>query len=475
MTTKNYQEFLQSKHIAASETGFEVQAESVHPMLFDWQREIVVWACRIGKAALFEECGLGKTLQQIEWLRLAVKHLRVTRGSACRGLIVAPLAVAHQTIREGQKIGVEIVYIRHQDEVRDGQEIYITNYDMLKEIDGGQWGAVVLDESSILKNYTGATKRMILEMFDATPYKLACTATPAPNDHLELGNHAQFLGVMQSNEMIQRWFINDTMSAGNYRLKHHAEQDFWRWVTTWAVCISKPEDLGYRDDKFILPDLEIIPQIVKVDHSRAWGSGQLVLTESLSATGMWKEKRATMADRCDRAGEIIDGSEETWIIWCDTNDEADYLRGLFPNAVEVRGSDSIKDKEEKLSAFSDCRAQMIITKAEIAGFGLNWQHCPNQVFVGMTYSFETFYQALRRSWRFGQKVPVKAYVIYAESEGNIRKSLEVKQEQHRAMQRAMNGAMLEQGLGKVRDLRAAQAYITERTMKIPGWVRSNYD
>lgn len=315
-----YQEFLKTKRLTARETGFTVSSADIHPMLFDWQNEIVRWACRVGKAALFEECGLGKTLQQIEWARLVVKHLKETGAACTRVLIIAPLAVAHQTIREGEKIGVIVRYIRHQDEAVEG-DIFITNYDMLKEFDGSGWGGVVLDESSILKAYTGATKRMILEMFESTPYKLACTATPAPNDHLELGNHAQFLNVMQSNEMIQRWFINDTMSAGSYRLKFHAEDDYWRWVTTWAVCISKPSDLGYSDAGFDLPPLKVEGVVVGVDHTRAFEQGQLLITESLSATGMWKEKRATLADRCDKAGEIIDGSEEPWIIWCDTNED----------------------------------------------------------------------------------------------------------------------------------------------------------
>lgn len=471
----DYQEFLKRKHLTAHESGFAVNADEIHPMLFDWQNEIVRWACRIGKAALFEECGLGKTLQQIEWARLVMKHLYQIGAKCTNVLIVAPLAVAHQTIKEGAKIGVSIQYVRHQDEVIPTNSIYITNYDMLKEFDGSLWGGVVLDESSILKNYTGQTKRLILEMFETTPYKLACTATPAPNDHLELGNHAQFLNVMQSNEMIQRWFINDTMAAGSYRLKRHAETDFWRWVTSWAVCISKPSDLGYSDLGFDLPPLNMESIIVSVDHSRAWDAGQLVISESLSATGMWKEKRATMSDRCDKAGEIIDGSELPWIIWCDTNDEADYLRGLFPQAVEVRGSDTIKEKERKLDAFTNGDAQIIITKSDIAGFGLNWQHCHKQAFVGMTYSFEKFYQAARRSWRFGQKYAVDAYLIYAESEGNIRKTLEEKQKSHQAMQKSMNKAMRYQGLGKMRDLRPSFDYIANKTMTVPSWLESYND
>jgi superfamily II DNA or RNA helicase len=464
----NYQEFLQRKQTTVKPTGFEVDPSDIHPTLFDWQSEIVRWNLRLGKSADFEECGLGKTIQQGEW----AKHVQAHTGG--RVLIVAPLAVAHQTVNECRKIDLTVTYIRSQSQAeRPG--VYITNYDMLKEFDGSLWDGVVLDESSILKAYTGATKRMILEMFSSTPYKLACTATPAPNDHLELGNHAEFLGQMKSNEMIQRWFINDTMAAGSYRLKRHAESDFWKWVTSWAVCISKPSDLGYPDNcpsySFDMPALVIHNEVVSVDHSRAWQDGRLIVDGTLSATDLWKEKRATLADRCRRAREIVDQSEfdEPWIIWCDTNDEADELMRLFPEAVEVRGNHSVKIKEERLNAFSSGEARKIITKSDIAGFGLNWQHCPNQVFVGVTYSFEKTYQALRRSWRFGQTQDVHAYMIAAESEGDIVKVLNVKQEAHREMQRAMNEAMREGGLGK-HDRRDAQAYQPQIEMQLPVWL-----
>jgi len=440
----DYQEFLDKKILNVKVSGFEVETSVVNPYLFDWQIEIVRWACRLGKAALFEECGSGKTLQFIEWARLVLCQ---TAGHI---LIVSPLAVAHQTIKEGAKINVKIEYIRDQSEVRH-KGIYITNYDMLEHFDGAAWSGVVLDESSILKNYTGTTKRMILEMFEATPYKLACTATPAPNDHLELGNHAEFLGVMRSNEMIQRFFINDTMSAGNYRLKKHAEKDFWKWVTSWAVCLSKPSDLGYPDicDRytFEMPELIIHSEIVTVDQTRAWEKGMLIVDGTISATSMWKEKRETTNDRCDRARELVTDDDEFTIIWCDSNNEADYLKLLFPKAVEVRGSDSIKEKERKLELFSDGLAKQIITKPEIAGYGLNWQHAHNVIFVGVTYSFEKTYQALRRSWRFGQTEDVHAWMIAAESEGDIVKSLSIKQEAHREMQKSMNDAMAENGLG----------------------------
>lgn len=444
-----YLDFLQNKAINFKTSGFKVVPADINPYLFDWQAEVVCWACNLGKAALFEECGSGKTLQFCEWARLVLKH---TGGYI---LIVSPLAVARQTIKEGMKIDVKISYIRHQEEAKC-PGIYITNYDMLEHFDGSLWNGVVLDESSILKSFTGATKRMILDMFETTPYKLACTATPAPNDHLELGNHAEFLAVMRSNEMIQRFFINDSMSAGNYRLKHHAEKDFWRWITSWAVCLSKPSDLGYPDVceryTFDMPELIVHSEVVAVDQTRAWADGKLIVDGTISATSMWREKRETTKDRCERARDLVEDDHESTIIWCDSNAEADYLKLLFPNAVEVRGSDSIKEKERKLELFSDGIVSQIITKPEIAGYGLNWQHCHNVIFVGVTYSFEKTYQALRRSWRFGQTEDVQSWMIAAESEGDIVKSLSVKQAAHKNMQKNMNDAMSESGLGITRRL-----------------------
>lgn len=461
-----YQEFLHEKVVKIKASGFDVSLDDINPVLFDWQREVVKWALANGKAAMFEECGLGKTLQQIEW----AKHVQARTGGSV--LICSPLAVAHQTIREGVKIGVEIKYIRHQDEATM-PGVYITNYDMLKEISGEEWSGVVLDESSILKSYTGSTKQMIIDMFSSTPYKLACTATPAPNDHLELGNHAEFLDIMRSNEMIQRWFVNDSMQAGGYRLKHHGAKDYWKWVTSWAVCISKPSDIGYKDNcdkySFDMPELIIKNEVVGVDHTRAFEKGEMFVDGTLSATDMWREKKFTYKARCDRAGQVIGGQpDDTWIIWCETNDEATYLQGLFPDAVEVRGSDSIKEKERKLSAFTDGHARIIITKSDIAGFGLNWQHCSNMAFIGVTYSFEKTYQALRRSWRFGQKSNVTAWMVTAESEGEILKTLEVKQKAHREMQRAMNEAMKENGLG-ITDHRAVKMDIVTRDENGKNW------
>lgn len=461
-----YLEFLDSKKVGVKETGFEVGESDMNPAMFPYQNETTRWALKLGKAALFWECGLGKTLALLEWSRHVAEH---TGGKV---LVLSPLAVAHQTVREGSKFGIKACYCRSQGEATEASEqIIVTNYDMLKEFDAKYYSGVVIDESSILKSYTGQTKRYILEQFKETPFKLACTATPAPNDHMELGNHSEFLNAMRSTEMLQRWFINNTMKVGNYKLKGHAEKDFWRWVTSWAVCISKPSDLGYSDDGFELPPLNIHEHVVKVDHTRAHAQGQLFLSGNLSATEMWKEKAETAKDRCDKAMEIA-SKDDALIIWCDTNDEADRLVKLFPDAVEVRGSDSVKQKEERLSAFGDGNVRVLISKADIAGFGLNYQHCHEQIFVGVSYSFEKTYQALRRSYRFGQKNPVNAHLIYAESEGNIIQTLREKQAAHKVMQESMNEAMRENGLG-IKERLKVVGYKADTKLKLPEWVKTH--
>lgn len=439
-----YQQFLRHKQVAVLSSGFNINEGEVNPQLFPFQRDIVIWALQLGKAAIFAECGLGKTPIQLEW----AKH--IARRTGKKVLLLAPLAVAYQTVREGGKFDVPIAYARSQDGAEAAEEqIIITNYEMVEHFDETYFIGVVLDESSILKNFTGKTKKKLLEKFDRTSFKLACTATPAPNDHLELGNHAQFLNVMPSNEMISRWFINDTMSAGSYRLKKHATDSFWQWVTSWAVCLSTPSDLGkqYSDDGFTLPELVIAKHEVKVDHRRAHEYGRLFLDAKLSATDMWREKRETNSDRAKRARQIVNSNpDDFWIIWCDTNYESNALKELFPEAIEVRGSHSVAKKEELLRSFSEQESQIIITKPSIAGFGLNWQHCRNQIFVGVTYSFEKFYQALRRSWRFMVEGQVNVHVIGAASEGDIMQTVERKQVEFQAMQAAMNEAMKKNGL-----------------------------
>jgi DNA modification methylase len=460
----DYQTFLATKRQTVAASGFEADAAAINPKLFKFQAAIVLWALRLGKAAVFSERGTGKTAIELSW----ASHVAAYTDKPV--LILTPLAVAHQHVREGLKFGVNVKHVKEQSEV-GGTGVYVTNYERLHLFDTDAFAGVVLDESSILKNFTGKTKRTILRRFKNTPYKLAASATPAPNDHLELGNHADFLDVMPSNEMISRWFINDSMSAGNYRLKKHAKKDFWRWLTSWAVCISHPRDLGddYDMPGFDLPKLELVEHRLSAPQAsieRAWSEGKLLPDDSPSSTKMHKVKRESLAARVAKAVEIVASvpANEPIAIWCDTDYEANALIKAFPEAVEVRGSQKDTVKEERLTAFSEGRARLIITKADIAGHGLNWQHCANTVFVGVSYSFEKFYQAIGRFHRFGQTKPVNAHVIYSETEGNIIVTLDQKREAFKDMQAQMNEAMREHGLIRNdarRELKAAQFEVAQ--------------
>lgn len=427
----DYDSFIKKKTRRAQSHGFE-PLEIIAP-LFDWQAHVVRWAVKQGRAALFEDCGLGKTAQQLEW---ASQVHRKTGGSV---LILTPLSVAQQTAREAEKFGIVARVASSGDEISEAG-IWITNYEKLDKFDTSKFTGVVLDESSILKNFTGKIRKKLTEEFSQTPYRLACTATPAPNDFMEFGQHAEFLGVMPSNEMLSRWFINDTMNFGSYRLKGHAEADFWKWVASWAACISNPSDIGFDGSKYELPKLTINPIFVGVDESEGAEDGELFRTSSLNATTIHKEMRISNGPRCQAAAEIVNSTENSVIVWCNTNYEADELKRLIPDAIEVRGSDNSKDKERKLADFTSGEARVIITKPGVAGYGLNFQHCSDVIFVGLSYSFEDFYQALRRSYRFGQKNEVRATVIQGRNEQSILAVVQQKIDAHKRMQESMKQA-----------------------------------
>lgn len=434
--TDDYFQFLSSKIPAARSFGFDLDPAMLNPMLFDFQRDIVLWALRLGRAAIFAECGLGKTPMQLEWASQVCTH---TGGDV---LILTPLAVAEQTRREGDKFGIPVTICRTQADVRPG--VNVTNYERLHHFDTGHFIGVVLDESSILKNFTGKTKQALQEAFRATPYRLACTATPAPNDHMELGNHAEFLGIMPSNEMLMRWFINDTMNFGSYRLKGHAQKDFWKWISSWAVCLSHPADLGYRADNFTLKPLHFHQHITALDGDD-FGNGRLFSGAAVSATEMHREKRRSIGGRVEKIAELVSASDETWLIWCETNQEADALREAIPEAVEVRGSDDPDKKEKLLSDFAAGAFRVLITKPSIAGYGMNWQHCANMAFVSVTYSFESYYQAVRRSWRFGQERDVNVHIVMADTEVEIYDTVQRKRAEHEEMRREMVAMFKETG------------------------------
>jgi superfamily II DNA or RNA helicase len=462
----DYQEFLKAKHEHRSASGFA--PGELHPRHFPFQRDIVAWAVQQGRAAVFADTGLGKTGMQVEWARHVQRH---TNGAV---LIAAPLAVAHQTIAEGAQLDCRITYVKSQAEVT-GAGLFITNYDRITAFDGAAFGGIVLDESSILKSYSGKTKQALISQFSTTPYRLACTATPAPNDYMELGNHAEFLGIMPSHEMLMRWFINDTMKAGGYRLKGHAESAFWQWVASWAACVSHPRDLGYDESGYDLPPLDIRQHTVAADIDRLIRqTGQFVSEGKQSATGLWRDKAETAPARCAASLDIVRSDPaESWLIWVSTDAEADTMRAALDPAltVEVRGSQSAEEKERRLTAWLRGEKRYLITKPKIAGFGINAQHCARQVFVGITYSFEYLYQALRRSYRFGQTRPVIAHLVVAETESNVLAVVNAKQAMHREMQAKMTQAMRETGLLAQRG-EGLRLYHAPHRMIVPSWISS---
>lgn len=424
----NYDEFIEQKSRKAMAYGFEPY--EITAPLFDWQKHVASWAVRKGRAALFEECGLGKTLQQLEWASQIVRHT----GKPV--IVLTPLSVANQTQREAAKFGYTAKVIAEESEI-DGPGIYITNYDKLDHFDNVDFGGVVLDESSILKNFKGSTRIALTKRFEATQFRLCCTATPSPNDYTEFGQHADFLGICSPSQMLATYFINDTFNTGDWRLKKHAENVFWEWVSSWAACISKPSDIGFDDDGYNLPALNLNTIIVDVDEVSGRKEGDLIRFADLSATTMHQELRMTAQDRVNAVADLANNSDESWLVWCNTNTESEMLTKAIPDAVEVRGSHTPKYKEKAISDFLDGTKRVIISKAGIFGYGLNFQHCRNVAFVGLSYSFEDFYQALRRSYRFGQKREVNAFVIHATTEGPIMKTIKRKMKQHEEMQQQM--------------------------------------
>lgn len=453
----DYKRFIKGKVRETKAFGFT--ATDLNKSMFPWQRRVVEWALRRGRAAIFADCGLGKTLMQLEWANQVHQH---TGGNV---LLHCPIGVREQTLREAGKFGIgcDVHIADKQSDVRSG--VALVNYEKIHKFDTTQFVGVVLDESSILKNFTGKTKRSLVSEWKHAEYRLACTATPAPNDHMELGNHAEFLGVMPSNEMLSRWFINDTMKAGGYRLKGHGQSDFWQWVTTWAACICRPSDIGGNDAGYELP--ELIEHLHVVDDQSQPAEGFLFNNFALNATNVHKQKRSTAQQRAELVAELIDTCEP-WVIWCDTNYEADELKRAIPTATEVRGSDTDKAKQQKLSSFSEGQINTLITKPSVAGLGMNWQHCNHTAFVGLSYSFEAFYQAVRRFYRFGQTQPVNVHIIEGDGEAALRESTQRKRQQFEQMQRGMSEAV--QGL-QLQDELMRDNYQPNEVMELPEWLK----
>ena len=424
---EDYISFLESKVKRLNESGFDIEDSSLNNHLFDFQRYIVKKAIRMGKYAVFTDCGLGKTLMQIEWARLVSEHT----GQPV--LILCPLAVAGQTIEEGVKFGINVQKLPSSDNIENGVDI--TNYDQLDRVNASVFSGVVLDESSILKNYEGSTKNMVIDLFQQTSYKLACTATPSPNDFMELGNHSEFLNVMPRNEMLAMYFVHDGGETSKWRLKGHCEDSFWRWVASWAVMLTKPSDIGFNADGYNLPSLNYIEKQIVTPKRE---NGTLFNDVAISATDFNGELRLTKVERMSEVVSIVNNSDEPFIIWIKQNEEGEYLKRLIPDAVEVRGSDSPEYKEKMLLGFAQNKFRVLITKAKIAQYGLNYQNCRNQVFASLDFSFEGLYQSIRRSYRFGQKNEVNIYIVTTDTMQNVIQSIKNKQVQFETMQQKLS-------------------------------------
>ncbi len=397
-----YADFLASKRRAAQSIGPKVKAGDVHPFLHDWQREVVAWSVEKGRAALFEDCGLGKSVQQLEWARL----------SADTSLILAPLTVARQTVREAHKINMDVRYVRHGSEVT-GPGVWITNYEMAEHFDPSMFGALVADESSLLKNVDGKTRQMLTKRFASVPYRLACTATPAPNDVAELTTHAEFLGLMSRAEMLAAYFVHD---EDGWRLKGHGAEPMYAWMATWAVALRRPSDMGYSDEGYVLPALRIVPEVV---HAEVDSGEQLFATDLGGVGGRAAVRRQTLDARVARAVRLAKASDEQWIVWCGLNDEADAVAEGIPDAVNVPGSWTPDAKAKALEAFQDGGVRVLVSKPSICGHGMNFQNCASMAFVGLSDSWESYYQAIRRCYRFGQTRKVRAHIIVSALEQQI--------------------------------------------------------
>lgn len=404
-----YADFLAAKRARIHEIGPEIDRADIHPMLHPWQAEIVQWAARTGRSAIWADTGLGKTVMQVEWLR----HMRNNDPHARHGLIVAPLAVCHQTVREAAKIGVPATYVRDGADMTDPTRIYVTNYEMVERFSAADLSAVVLDEASILKQSDGKTRTLLIRHFADVPFRLACTATPAPNDPEELTNQAEFLGHMSRTHMLAAYFIHD--DAG-WRLKGHARRPMMSWMATWALAIRKPSDMGYTDDGYDLPGLNIIPHLIDVEIE---AEGQLFPTDLGGVGGRAQVRRETLGARCERAAELVAAEpDEPWLLWCGLNAEAELLAKLT-GGFNITGSMSPEDKAAALLGFADGAHRIVVTKPGIASQGLNYQHCARMVFVGLSDSYEQYYQAIRRCYRYGQHRVVDAHVVLSELEGQI--------------------------------------------------------
>ena len=439
-----YAEFLDSKAVRFESSGIDKMR--THGPLFPFQKTLTKWALAKGRACIFADCGLGKTIMQLEWAH----HVAKKFGPV---IILTPLAVAAQTEREAERFGYAARYAETPESI--STDIVITNYEKMDRFDVGEFAGVVLDESSILKSYTGHYRNALISGLAQHQFKLACSATPAPNDFMELGNHAEFVGAMTRTEMLAMHFVHDGGHTQKWRLKGHAREEFWRWVTSWAAVVSMPSDIGGSDEGFDLPALTYHATNVESGYAR---DGMLFEVGSASLQDRRAARSASIDARCHAAADLANDSTDQWIMWCDLNAESDLLRKLIPDAVEIRGSDTDTHKRESMLGFADGSIRVLVTKPKIAGFGMNWQGCHNMAFVGLSDSYEALYQATRRCWRFGQERDVDAHIITSSAEGAVMQNVMRKQTEHEEMKERMAEIMSE-----FSDLTNEQRHQTEPT------------
>lgn len=453
-----YQEFLKTKELRAEACGFDIDRDSITPMAFDYQKDIIAWACKKGKCAILTGCGTGKTLMLLEWGRAVHEHT----GKPV--MIVSPLSVVEQTRREAEKFGICAVKVcRHADDVVNG--VNITNYEMIEHFDASVFSGVVLDESSILKSFTGKYKTLLTDMFCRTHYRLLCTATIAPNDYTEIGTSCEFLGIMSRVEMLATYFIHDGGDTSKWRLKKAGMNKFWEWFATWAIYFNSPLDLGYSGDGYELPALNIHRVITKSEIRE----NELLVTLASTLDERRAARKDSMDERTDRAAALADNDDQ-WLLWCDYNDESDMLKRKTANSVEVKGSDEPEFKAKASMDFADGAIHALVSKPSIFGFGCNFQSCHNMVFCGLSDSYERFYQAVRRCWRFGQKKPVDVYIILSEREMNVLDNIQRKQRQMDEMQRQMTALMRDVTLSEIQHTtRITTDYRPAERMEIPSW------
>lgn len=455
---EDYLDFVKRKSQTDPDTGITSIA-TMNPMLYQHQADIVRWALRRGRAAIFADCGLGKGPMQMEWAS--------KQPHEC--IIAAPLAVAHQFVREAAKFGIDLAYAKDHSEIT--KRITVTNFERLENFHIEQFGAVSLDESSILKNASGAYCTWMIDAFKNTPFRLCSSATPAPNDVMELGTQAEFLGVMTRGEMLAMYFTHDGGDTSKWRVKGHAQEAFWSWMASWAVMIRRPSDLGYSDDGFTLPPLRMYEHCVKVD---APSTGFLFAVEAKSLQERQQARRDSIGDRVKQCADIVNSSKEPFLVWCNLNAESEALAAAIPDAVEVKGSDTDSHKEKTIAGFVDGSIRVLVSKPRIFGLGLNLQHCADMAYVGLSDSYEQLYQSIRRCWRFGQLRPVNVHIITAETEGavvsNIKRKEREAEDTYNSMvnhMKDLNAAALHGGT-----VRNKTDYLPATEMQIPEWVRA---